>query len=397
LNWVPFHNGNAVLHPTLGQQGIDDPFILRKPDGHFIIIASDKRRAGRSGASKFLHVWESRNLIDFAQYRLVQVHSSYPMYALSPEAFYDPARGQYAIIWSGHTDRSRIYVNYTTDFVNVSAPEVFFDPGVGVMDATIYMSKMVNYLYYKKESDQKLYGAWSTSLSPGSFNVNTYTTGIGDFTESPLIVKELIGEHWFLWAGTGKAVNRQLHVWESLDITQNTWSSLNRRSYNPPINAKHPTVIAITQAELNDLLATWHNPTWNRLRSYNFPERYVRHNNFIAEIVSYPFDPFMDSQFRVVPGLADAAGISFESVSFPGYYLRHDTHFRIVLNQNNGSASFKADATFYKISGLKEPSWSSFRSYNIPTRYIRHDGLNLYLHPIETDIEKQDATFLIEH
>ena len=34
--------------------------------------------------------------------------------------------------------------------------------------------------------------------------------------------------------------------------------------------------------------------------------------------------PLLDSQFRIVPGLANRTGyVSFESVNYPGHYLRH--------------------------------------------------------------------------
>lgn len=133
------------------------------------------------------------------------------------------------------------------------------------------------------------------------------------------------------------------------------------------------------------------------LQSYNFQNMYWRQLNFDARIDAN-VNPAIDSQWKIVPGLASSATdyVSFESVAFPGYYLRH-YNFDFLLAQNDGTSAFAADATFKKVSGLKDATWSSFQSYNFPTRYIRHSSYLLRLDPISTDIQKQDATFKINY
>jgi hypothetical protein len=96
-----------------------------------------------------------------------------------------------------------------------------------------------------------------------------------------------------------------------------------------------------------------------------------------------------------VPGLADAAGVSFQSVNVPTMYLRH-SNFALVLNTNDNSTTFKADATFYPVAGFADSSWTSFRSYNYPDRYIRHSNFVLRIDPITSSsptTDKQDGTF----
>ena len=65
----------------------------------------------------------------------------------------------------------------------------------------------------------------------------------------------------------------------------------------------------------------------------------------------------------------------------------------VVLNPNDNTSTFKADATFYKVAGLADATWSSFRSYNFPSMYLRHANFVLRIDPISTTLEKQDATF----
>ncbi len=59
-----------------------------------------------------------------------------------------------------------------------------------------------------------------------------------------------------------------------------------------------------------------------RLRSHNFPDRYLRHWEYRVKLEPNVSN-LADSQFRIVPGLAKADALSLESANFPGYYLRH--------------------------------------------------------------------------
>ncbi|MBT2288417.1 AbfB domain-containing protein [Paenibacillus albidus] len=129
----------------------------------------------------------------------------------------------------------------------------------------------------------------------------------------------------------------------------------------------------------------------NRIQSYNFQNMYVRHQNSAGRIDAN-VSPVADSQWKIVPGLADPTYISFESVNYPGYYLRH-SDYNIVSNQNDGTSSFAKDATFRQVTGLADSEWSSFQSYNYPDRYIRHSNNVLYIQTISTTLDKADATF----
>jgi len=97
---------------------------------------------------------------------------------------------------------------------------------------------------------------------------------------------------------------------------------------------------------------------------------YVRHRSFRAEVT--PVGSALDRQdatFRIVPGLADPNWISFESVNYPGYYLRHQD-FVFHLHQASDDQLFKEDATFRIIPGLANTELVTFESYNYPGRYI---------------------------
>jgi hypothetical protein len=390
LEWTPLNQNNPVATPTAGALGLRDPFILRKQDGTFVVLATDLKGTDWSYVSQYIHVWDSADLRTFTGYRRLKLHDL-QTHAWAPEAFWDGGRGQYAVIYSAVNDSGHnvIMVNYTSDFVTASAPQVFFNPGYDVIDGDMAVGvNGVNYLYFKK--DQQLVGARSSSLNPGSFTVFSTPVAHGG-TEAPTLVKSLTSSTWYLWGDT-YTPNGVFYAWQSGDLSAGTWTAVDQRRYTQPVNSKHCGITPITSAQYTNLLAKWGAPAWNRIKSYNYPARYVRHSNYVGRIDQYPFDPYTDSQWKLVPGLADSAGVSFQSVNYPTRYLRH-YNYALQLDVNDGTSTFAGDATFYRTAGLADSSWSSFRSYNYPTRYIRHSDYVLRIDPISTTTEKQDATF----
>ncbi|GAA4607013.1 hypothetical protein GCM10023107_79280 [Actinoplanes octamycinicus] len=131
-----------------------------------------------------------------------------------------------------------------------------------------------------------------------------------------------------------------------------------------------------------------------RLRSANYPDRFIQHRNFLVELVEPTTDgDRRDNAFVPVPGLSDPAGVSFESISFPGHYLRHQG-FELKLQPRTEDALFMLDATFRELPGLADPKASSFESVNYPGHFLRHRGFRIYLDPaISETLYRQDATF----
>lgn len=110
------------------------------------------------------------------------------------------------------------------------------------------------------------------------------------------------------------------------------------------------------------------------LESKSVPGQYVRHSFFLGRV-----DPVVgdlgqkDASFVQRPGLAQpttAGFVSFESVNYPGWYLRHFA-FGIVLAKNDGTAQFKDDATFKVHPGLADTAQSSYEAINFKNFFIR--------------------------
>jgi hypothetical protein len=393
LNWTPLNQNNPVVTPTAGELGLRDPFVFRKQDGTFVVVATDLNGTDFSRSSQYLHVWDSTNLTSFTGYRRIRMHTWANTHTWAPTVFWDAGRGQYGIVYSANQGGDVFMVNYTGDFRTVSSPQVFFSPGFGVLDGDIVVDGGTTYLYYKNLGNGNLYGARSSTGAPNSFT--TYTGGLrqGNAIEAPLLLKTNEGG-WRLWGDSFSPVNNDYYAWSTSSITSGSWSVLNQRDYTPPLNAKHGSMVGITDAEYSGAVSRWGSPNWVRLKSSNYPDRFVRHADNIARLDAYPFDPYQDQLWRMVAGLADSGGVSFQSVNYPDRYLRH-YDYAVRLDVNDGTAVFRADATFYRGAGLADPAWTSFRSYNFPDRYLRHFDNLIRIDPISTATDRQDATFRV--
>ena len=159
-----------MVTPTAGTLGLRDPFLLRKQDGTFVVLATDLKGTDWSYNSQYIHVWDSTDLRTFTGYRRLKLHDM-ATHSWAPEAFWDAARGQYAVIYSSvnSSGHNVIMVNYTSDFVTASAPQVFFDPGYDVIDGDMAVGRERLQLPVLQEEPDELVAARSTSLDPGSF------------------------------------------------------------------------------------------------------------------------------------------------------------------------------------------------------------------------------------
>ncbi|GGM37649.1 hypothetical protein GCM10011608_22780 [Micromonospora sonchi] len=130
----------------------------------------------------------------------------------------------------------------------------------------------------------------------------------------------------------------------------------------------------------------------------SLPGHRVRHANFEVRVepvnAASSAGTKADAAFVVRSGLAGSSCVSFESVNFPGHYLRH-SGFRVFLHRADGSALFRADATFCPVTGIGG-THTSLRSHNYPDRYLSRDpGKQMRVSPIGEGAAPSTATFLI--
>ncbi|WP_026930454.1 glycoside hydrolase family 43 protein [Glycomyces tenuis] len=412
LHWTDLNGGDLILHSTLGTKGVRDPALIRSPQGdRYWILATDLHIGSgttwwesENEGSTALVVWESTDLVSWSDPWLLDVAGGVgdAGCAWAPEAIWDPARGDYILYWTifstlNGIKKHRIWYARTSDFTSVSAPQLYIDRlgGQGLIDTQIIEGPVDGpWRYYRASRDNEitiegsdsLLGAWTRLGDLSHLGLH------GGNVEGPIWTKFNDRDEWALWVDQFFTDGGYMPVTTDDLSDPGSYGTVAEWDLGGT-HKRHGSILNLTAAEEARVLDRWQHTSSMRLQSFNFPDRRVRHYDF--DLLLEPnITPEQDGRFRMVPGLADPDGISFESVNYPGHYPRH-WDFDFALEADDGSAQFAADATFYRVDGLADGSWSSFRSYNFPDRYLRHYDYRLRLDPVATASDRADATFRI--
>ncbi|ATY98909.1 beta-galactosidase [Streptomyces cavourensis] len=118
-----------------------------------------------------------------------------------------------------------------------------------------------------------------------------------------------------------------------------------------------------------------------RVTTWGHTDRYLRHADSLAftEIVGAGSSATLkqDATYTVRRGLADSSCYSFESVNYPGQFLRH-AESRVRNSPSENSALFRQDATFCARPGIGGTG-VTFESINLPGSFLRHYDSAVYI------------------
>lgn len=267
-NWTTLNGGSPILVSNVGEKGVRDPHVLRGEDGKFFVIATDlsiynrrddSNRWGtcQTSGSQSIVVWESDDLVNWSEARLVKVAADEAGCTWAPEAVYDAEKNAYMVFWASKvsTDNyatQRIYRSYTTDFVTFTAPEVYIDDGnVSNIDTTITEYNGTYYRFTKNESKSTITMMKSASLSGEWEKVDTYT--LDDMTgyEGPTVYKINGEDKWCLLLDY-YSKSQGYKPFVTSDIEKGTFESATDFKFDTKY--RHGTVMPITQAEYDRLV-----------------------------------------------------------------------------------------------------------------------------------------------
>ncbi|RCW72001.1 alpha-L-arabinofuranosidase B-like protein [Saliterribacillus persicus] len=387
------NNNDPVLKADIGEKGMRDPFIYRKQDGDFVVLATDMWN------SEYIQCYDSKDLVTFTNSRLLHLNNN-GMHAWAPEVIYDNKSKYYLILWSGNTDRNRIYVSYTKDFIEVSEAEIFFDPGFDVIDANIKKEGDTYYLYFKDERDpdespyegKRIKAAYSNELKPRAFDNQLMDVLIGEpMFEAPMLLNNM-EDGWLLYGDSYYPENGKFYGWKSKSLTSGEWIPLKREDYNPPLNAKHPAYVEVSEKELELLVKKWgKRPEWNRIRSYSSPEAYLTTvNNGFITIEVYPFDPYQEMLWKIVKDKPNGDNIYLESITYPGNFVSIEKFVCKLNSDKNKASSFTLTRGF-----TNNDRWHAIESIEFRGKFMQIDGKHIRIKTIETEEDEKRATFQI--
>lgn len=171
--WEEVNGGQPVLWAYYGDKGVRDFTIIRhRETGKYYIIATDLSLSygmrnqyhhswdeiGRNG-SKCFSVWESRDLVDWSEQRLVQIGDEDFGCLWAPDVIFDEKNGDYVLHWSSSHRKNdygqkAIFYSRTKDFVHFSKPEELYrKEDSGVIDSAMYEENGKYYLFVKSEDN----------------------------------------------------------------------------------------------------------------------------------------------------------------------------------------------------------------------------------------------------
>ncbi|MGR6969657.1 family 43 glycosylhydrolase [Streptomyces cynarae] len=284
LHWRELNGGKPVLTSTTGEKGLRDPFVIRSPEGDkFYLIATDLRMYKNSSGSwdyvqrhgsKSIMIWESTDLVHWTDQRLVKVAPDNAGNTWAPEAYWDDSLGEYVVFWAsklyadddpdhtGSTYNKMLYAT-TKDFRTFSPPKVWDDPGYSVIDSTVVKYKDTYYRYTKDERDPSssspcskfITAEKSTSLTSTKYDFVADCIGSDamDRGEGPTVFKSNTEKKWYLFID--EYGGRGYVPFETTDLDSGKWTP--STNYQLPASPRHGTVLPVTQAEYDRLLAAY--------------------------------------------------------------------------------------------------------------------------------------------
>jgi len=315
LHFKDMNNGKPVLVSTVGEKGARDPYLYRTHDGNkFYAIATDLSIYNRGGwkknaqgyydpsttGSPYLVLWESEDLVNWTEPRLIKVAPENAGMAWAPEIIYDEETGENIIFFASSimdpetllkAKPNAIYYVATKDFKQFSEPKIFIDCQKDgsedgkereIIDATVM--KIGDYYYsVSKDGDNAENGgirilrtktllnaeSWEKVLDLDELGLDLEAAGVEVLDNSTLEGPELfelnkadrtdpnVPEYGIIadryMAGTGYVPLKTTNI-EDRDNSKNSWKILSDKEYSfDKLKKRHGTILRITKEEIERL------------------------------------------------------------------------------------------------------------------------------------------------
>lgn len=365
LHFTDLNEGDPVLTSDIGDQGVRDPYILRSAEGdHFYMLATDLKvettgwSKAQYGGSLNLVIWESDDLVNWSEPRLVDVGmTDYENVGCvwAPEAIYDEKTGEYVVFWASMTGEQGasgthqiVYYAKTRDFVNFTKAEKYIDRG-GSQHCIDTSMIEVNGKYYRVSADGEItietsdsvLGNWTEistlkSLSAGMTGYSDFykekgITLTGGVVEGPELFKFNQEERWGLYTDNYGGVGYiPISTTDLSDTTGNAWKIYSSSEYSfGTLNKRHGSILGITQEEYNAVMAKWGNSV-----SENDEEEQT------DPVLSYDFDETSNGTV-----IQDKSGNGYDGTLFGNAAYTTDAQMGSVLYLNGSSNTYAAFPT----------------------------------------------------
>lgn len=169
LNWTDLGTNEPLLKTNKGTTGIRDPFIVYDKNlKKYFIIATDlcTTKGGNWGdfssrGSKSLFVWETSDLINFSEEKLIKVGIDDAGCVWAPEAVFCKEENKWFVFFASNVKeendkepKQRIYGCFTKDFNEFSPTFKYIDAETAVIDTTVVYFDGYYYRFSKDETNK---------------------------------------------------------------------------------------------------------------------------------------------------------------------------------------------------------------------------------------------------
>lgn len=278
-NYTPLNGGNPVISSdTIAYtQCVRDPHILRCEDGKtFYMVVTDMKSSLGWASNRGMVLLKSTDLVNW-QHSAINFPTKYPKQwgnvtrVWAPETIFDRNAGKYMVFYSLRTNDEdsfdRIYYSYVNDdFTDLEGePQYLFDRGTATIDGDIVYnpSDGLYHLFFKSEGGRGIFQATSKTLTaePGKPLGSQWTVHEAhvDQTEVQVegvgVCQSIDGKSWIVMYDCYTSHYYQFCKSSDLkhfEVVQNTATE---GKFTP----RHGTIIPITQAEKDRLIAAFGN------------------------------------------------------------------------------------------------------------------------------------------
>lgn len=274
FHWEAVNEGNPILWAYYGDKGVRDFTIVRNVEnGRFYIFATDlslsygmRNQYGNDWqnialkGSKCLSMWESEDLVNWSEQKLVKVGDENFGCVWAPDILFDKKNKDYVLHWSSSHKCNdygykAIYYSRTSDFKNFSEPkELYRNPESAIIDSAIYEEDGYFYMFVKSEHQPQRVQLLKSENIEGpysqvpAFDKSMATLEAGKY-EAPTAVR-LEDGRWCLFIDyygvPGKGQGYVPFVAESLAKGEFVRAD---EKFEFPYGFKHGTILTITMEE----------------------------------------------------------------------------------------------------------------------------------------------------
>lgn len=370
LHWEKLNENQPILENLESDLGVRDPHIIRSPEGDkYWIIGTDLHAEGggeggsgwdQQNASQNLVVWESDDLVNWSDQRIVFAGFEDAGNVWAPEAIYNEKTDEYYVYWAGRdrnevdTEASalRVYLTKTEDFKTFTEAEEWIslndgDGGPNIIDTTIAEEDGVYYRFSTSDwhtvvdTATDLDGPWDRVIDRGEAGDH----GLNERIEG-LTVYELPDGRWAVMGDDGGYIAHVADNLKDLEFEELApGDGDNQYSFDETF--RHGTVLPLTpeeEARVLDAFGEEEYEPQGLLAEYDFEDGDLTDNIGDADLTAHGEATVTedDEQGNVLS--LDGSDDTF--AEFPeGFFDRHDQ-----LTISMDMKSEQADGNFFSFA-----------------------------------------------